>query len=381
MAAVLFGGSGEGQRELVDETASVSYAAGLVYGRQLRQQGFEIDALMVAWGIRDGLGTTNHLLLDDKQAQQLLERYREKLTLAEEQRVRRLVEANEQKGDTFLEENRKREGIHVLASGVQFKVLGQGSGRTPSTNDTVWVHYRARMIDGEEFEDTYKGGIPRERQLTPSSGIPGLREALLMMPVGSKWEVFIPCRLGYRNGIPPKVPPGSTVIYDLELVSAKSTQILVDERRQELAERNKQIGAAFLAENAKKEGVVCLRSGAQYRVLKEGAGDNPKAADILSFHYKAQLIDGTEVANSYPNVEPIRHCLGRDPAIKGFEEILPLMRVGGKWEVFLPAGLAYGDAGRPPFIRPGTSLIFEIELLSSERPELKSESGSGGTQE
>ena len=131
---------------------------------------------------------------------------------------------------------------------------------------------------------------------------------------------------------------------------------------QELAENNKKQGAAFLAENKKKPGVVTLPSGLQYKVVTAGKGPKPKANDTVVANYTGTLINGTEFDSSVKRGEPATFALNQ--VIKGWQEALQLMPVGSRWQVVIPASLAYGEAGAPPNIGPNETLVFDIELLS-----------------
>jgi FKBP-type peptidyl-prolyl cis-trans isomerase FklB len=133
----------------------------------------------------------------------------------------------------------------------------------------------------------------------------------------------------------------------------------------EAAEKNKKAGEAYLEANKKKEGVVTLPSGLQYKVLKEGTGSVPKATDKVKVNYKGTLIDGTEFDSSYKRGEPA--VFQADKVIAGWTEALQLMKEGSKLEVFIPSNLAYGERGGGPVIGPNSALIFEIELISIEK--------------
>jgi len=135
-----------------------------------------------------------------------------------------------------------------------------------------------------------------------------------------------------------------------------------EERSAMLAEKNKKEGEAFLAENKKKEGVVALPSGLQYKILKAGTGKTPKATDEVSAHYRGTLIDGTEFDSSHSRGEPATFPV--EGVIKGWVEALQLMQVGAKWQLVIPAELAYGDRGAGRVIGPNATLIFELELIS-----------------
>jgi FKBP-type peptidyl-prolyl cis-trans isomerase FklB len=133
---------------------------------------------------------------------------------------------------------------------------------------------------------------------------------------------------------------------------------------QQVAEKNKKDGEAFLAANAGKEGVVKLPSGLQYKILTPGTGPKPSATDSVVCNYRGTLIDGTEFDSSYKRGQPATFGVGR--VIKGWTEALQLMPVGSKWQLFVPAQLAYGDRGAGADIGPNATLIFEVELLSIE---------------
>ena len=130
-----------------------------------------------------------------------------------------------------------------------------------------------------------------------------------------------------------------------------------------LAARNQTEGEAFLAKNAKESGVTVTKSGLQYKVLKDGAGPVPKTDSIVSVHYRGTLLDGSEFDSSYERNEPLVLPVGG--VIPGWTEALTLMKEGSKWQLFIPAALAYGEEGAPPAIGPNAVLIFEVELLSA----------------
>jgi FKBP-type peptidyl-prolyl cis-trans isomerase FklB len=135
------------------------------------------------------------------------------------------------------------------------------------------------------------------------------------------------------------------------------------EARKVLAEKNKKEGDEFLAENAKKEGVTVLPSGLQYKILKEGDGKKPTIADSVECNYRGTYISGKEFDNSYKMGKPVTFKV-QGGVIPGWSEVLKLMPVGSKWQVFIPSQLAYGERGAGSQIGPNMTLIFEIELLS-----------------
>lgn len=134
--------------------------------------------------------------------------------------------------------------------------------------------------------------------------------------------------------------------------------------QKQTGEKNLTAGRAFLDENARKPGVVTLPSGLQYLVVKEGTGAKPKASDTVKVHYKGTLTDGTEFDSSYKRGEPASFRV--DQVIKGWTEGLQLMSEGSKWQLYIPAPLAYGESGVGP-IPPNSTLVFEVELLGIEK--------------
>lgn len=143
----------------------------------------------------------------------------------------------------------------------------------------------------------------------------------------------------------------------------------------EKADKNKQEGEAFLTANKTKEGVVALPSGLQYKIIKAGTGPKPTAADTVVCNYKGTLIDGKEFDSSYKRGQPATFPVGG--VIKGWTEALQLMSVGSTWQLFIPADLAYGDRQAGPDITPGSTLVFEVELVSIQaKADTKSDSGA-----
>ena len=132
-------------------------------------------------------------------------------------------------------------------------------------------------------------------------------------------------------------------------------------KQNEIGEKNLAEGKAFLAENAKKEGVVTTSSGLQYKILKKGDGATPKLDDTVVTHYKGTLIDGREFDSSYKRKQPATFPV--KGVIKGWTEALQLMKAGAKWQLFIPSDIAYGATKRSELIQPNSTLVFELELL------------------
>ena len=140
----------------------------------------------------------------------------------------------------------------------------------------------------------------------------------------------------------------------------------MENRQKEMAEKNAKEGEKFLTENKKKEGVKTTQSGLQYKAIKEGTGPQPKATDTVTVNYEGKLIDGTVFDSSYKRGEPATFPL--NAVIKGWTEGLQLMKTGGKYQLVVPANLAYGDRPVGPDITPNSTLMFEVELLGIKPP-------------
>ena len=161
-------------------------------------------------------------------------------------------------------------------------------------------------------------------------------------------------------GTPPLLTPQET---HATLMAFQKT--VMDARKQQAA-KNKEAGEQFLADNKTKPGVVTLPDGLQYKVLTDGKGDSPTPTNSVTVNYRGTLIDGTEFDSSAKHGQPASFRLGG--VIRGWTEALQLMKPGAKWQLYVPATLAYGEAGMPPVIPPDSTLIFDIELLSVSAP-------------
>ena len=144
--------------------------------------------------------------------------------------------------------------------------------------------------------------------------------------------------------------------------AVETVQADVQKRQQAQGIRNKIEGEVFLTENKKKKDITELASGLQYQVIIDGTGDQPNPSDTVVVHYRGTLVDGTEFDSSYSRGQPVTISL--DNVIKGWQEAVPLMKVGTKWKIFVPSALGYGEKAASPIIGPNATLIFDIELLA-----------------
>jgi FKBP-type peptidyl-prolyl cis-trans isomerase FklB len=138
---------------------------------------------------------------------------------ARQKEMQELADKNLSEGKAFLEANRKKEGVKTLSSGLQYKVLAEGSGKTPKATDEVTVNYRGTLIDGTEFDSSYGRGKPLTVKV--NGVIRGWSEALQLMKAGSRWQLFIPPDLAYGERVMGRIPPNSTLIFEVELISVK----------------------------------------------------------------------------------------------------------------------------------------------------------------
>jgi len=196
-----------------------SYSLGADIGGKLRNQPIDIDADMLAQGLKDAF-SKGKLLLTEQEIKETLAGLQKELMEKQAERTKQLSEKNKKEGEAFLAANKTKEGVKTLPSGLQYKVIKDGTGKTPKGEDTVVTNYRGTLIDGTEFDSSYKRGQPAT---FPVKGvIPGWTEALQLMKEGSKWELFIPSNLAYgERGAGNTIGPNATLIFEIELISVK----------------------------------------------------------------------------------------------------------------------------------------------------------------
>ena len=198
-----------------------SYALGMNTGERMAQglhdKSVPFDPAILARGLKDGL-TGGKTLLTDAEAQAVLTEVQTELRKKQDEKKHAAGEANKKDGDAFLAANKGKEGVVTLPSGLQYKILTAGKGPKPTADDSVVCNYRGTLINGTEFDSSYKRGEPAT---FPVGGvIKGWTEALQLMPVGSKWQLFVPSDLAYgERGPSPEIGPNSTLIFEVELLS------------------------------------------------------------------------------------------------------------------------------------------------------------------
>ncbi len=209
---------------LKTQKEKASYAVGMTIGSGLHRQGVPVDPALVARGLRDAMNGTKPLLSDEEmkavltQLQTQLRAQQQEKAQEAEAKAHEAGEPNRKAGDAFLAENKSKDGVVTLPSGLQYKILTAGTGPKPTATDTVTCNYKGTLIGGKEFDSSYKRGEPAS---FPVGGvIKGWTEALQLMPVGSKWQLFIPADLAYGDrGAPPDIGPGETLVFEVELLS------------------------------------------------------------------------------------------------------------------------------------------------------------------
>jgi len=196
-----------------------SYSMGADIGKRLQSQSIEVDPDVFAQGMKDAL-SGGKMLLTEQEIKEALTALQKGLADKQAERTKQLSEKNKKEGEAFLAENKKKDGVITLPSGLQYKVITEGTGKTPKAEDTVVTNYRGTLIDGTEFDSSYKRGEPAT---FPVKGvIPGWTEALQLMKEGSKWELFIPASLAYgERGAGNVIGPYATLIFEIELISVK----------------------------------------------------------------------------------------------------------------------------------------------------------------
>lgn len=204
---------------LSDEKSRVSYAIGMLTGHSWQQQGVDFDVDVYARGIKDG-ESGGATLLTPQQAQETLAAFKQEFSAKQQQKKMELAIKNKADGEAFLATNKNSPGVVTLPDGLQYQVITSGTGATPTAADTVTVNYRGTLLDGTEFDSSYKRGQPA--QFPVGAVIHGWTEALQKMNVGSKWKLFIPAELAYGENGRPGIPPNAVLIFDVELLATKS---------------------------------------------------------------------------------------------------------------------------------------------------------------
>lgn len=216
---------------LKTQKEKVSYAIGMNIGNGMHRQSVQVDPNILLRGLKDALAG-GKTLMTEEEAKAVMAELQNEMHKAQQEKMQQEGAANKKEGDAFLAANKSKEGVKVLPSGLQYKILKEGTGPKPAATDTVVCNYRGTLVDGKEFDSSEKHGGPAT---FPVNGvIKGWTEALQLMPVGSKWQLFLPSDLAYGDrGAGPDIGPGATLIFEVELMSiqpAKTTDASPDKK-------------------------------------------------------------------------------------------------------------------------------------------------------
>ena len=208
--------SAEENLVLKNQKDKVSYIIGMEIGKTFKKQSIDIDADILTRGIKDAISGEKPLLTE-QEIQETMAAFQKEAMAKQVELAKALGEKNKREGEAFLVKNKEKEGVKTLSSGLQVLVIKSGTGKKPNVNDSVTTHYRGTLIDGTEFDSSYKRGQP---VTFPVSGvIAGWTEALQLMEEGAKWQLFIPPNLAYGERGTGDIGSNATLIFEIELIS------------------------------------------------------------------------------------------------------------------------------------------------------------------
>jgi FKBP-type peptidyl-prolyl cis-trans isomerase len=202
---------------LKTEKEKLSYAIGMNIGQGMKHDGIDIDPAILTRALKDALAGSKPAMTEEE-AKTIMNGFRAEMIKKQQDQAQKLAETNKAAGDKFLAENKSKTGVVTLPSGLQYKIIKEGTGPKPTATDTVVTNYRGTLINGTEFDSSYKRGEPASFPV--NRVIKGWTEALQLMPVGSKWQLYVPANLAYGDRSPGgEIGPNSTLIFDVELLS------------------------------------------------------------------------------------------------------------------------------------------------------------------
>lgn len=212
---------GEEKQALTTQKEKLSYAIGIDMGTSLKKNAIDVDTDVLFRGIKDALSGGKQLMTE-QELKETIQAAQKELAAKQQEKTKALAEKNKKEGEEFLAANKKKKGVKALPSGLQYKVITEGKGKMPKATDTVTVNYKGMLIDGTEFDSSFKRNEPAT---FPVSGvIKGWTEALQLMKEGAKWQLVIPADLAYGERGTPGGPigPNAVLVFEVELLSIKS---------------------------------------------------------------------------------------------------------------------------------------------------------------
>lgn len=233
----------------------------------------------------------------------------------------------------------------VTETGLKVLLHSAGKGKPLSKGDKVKVHYTGTLVDDRKFDSSRDRDQPFEFVIGMRQVIPAWDEALAMMKVGDKARITVPPELGYGDTPMPKIPAGSWLIFEIEVLDA-----IRDFAPKQFDTKGKETKTSA--------------SGLQYTILEQGQGQKAEKGKTVEVHYTGFLENGDIFDSSILRGQPISFRLGAGMVIPGWDEGIALLNAGGKALLSIPHELAYGESGRPPLIPPSARLLFNVELIS-----------------
>jgi len=203
------------------DKTTLSYAIGYDMARDLAERKVDLDVATIIRGINDGYAKKQPAMPGDKLAA-ALSAFQKKMADQERANFEKLARDNKSKSDAFLAANKSKPGVTALPSGVQYRVIEAGTGPKPSSTSTVQVHLRGSISTGQEFANTYSSANAQPASFKVNEfPLAGLKEAIVMMPVGSRWEVYLPAEKAYGNDPRSPIGPAQAIVFDVKLISSK----------------------------------------------------------------------------------------------------------------------------------------------------------------
>jgi len=194
-----------------------SYAIGLNIGKNLKNQGVELDLESFVKGVKESLSGAKPTITE-KEMRDIFQAFQKEVMAKQAEKAKVAGEKNQIEGEAFLADNKSKPGVQTLPSGLQYKILKEGTGPKPKATDSVTTHYKGTLIDGTEFDSSYSRGEPA--QFRVNGVIKGWTEALQLMGVGSKWQLFVPSEIAYgKSGSGAAIGPNAMLIFEVELIS------------------------------------------------------------------------------------------------------------------------------------------------------------------
>jgi FKBP-type peptidyl-prolyl cis-trans isomerase FklB len=203
--------------DLKTQKDSVSYAIGIDVGKSLKKSSIEVEPAVFLQGVKDAIDRDSLYLLTDEEMHKTMMDLQSAMMQKRKDQMKIEGDKNKKEGEEFLEKNKKEKGVITLPDGLQYKVINSGKGPIPKETDKVKCNYIGTLINGTEFDNSYKRGQPAT--FAVNGVIKGWTDALKMMHVGDKWQLFVPYDLAYgEQGRPPRIPPAATLIFEIELL-------------------------------------------------------------------------------------------------------------------------------------------------------------------